>query len=96
MHSVARPLVTSAGRTELLLVTVIIQLIIMVSGARVMNIVFHRLGQPGVVGEIVAWLMLGPSLLGYFCPSLTTQLAGAPMQLVLLEANDHGLKLRTG
>ena len=57
MHGAAAPLVTSAGRTELLLVSVLVQLIIMVGAARAMNVLFHRLGHPGVVGEIVAHLV---------------------------------------
>jgi Kef-type K+ transport system membrane component KefB len=86
MHAIAGPPVTSAGRTELLLVSVLIQLIIMLGAARIMNILFHRLGQPGVMGEIVAGLMLGPSLLGHFFPGLTTQLFGAkpPTAIVIL------------
>jgi Kef-type K+ transport system membrane component KefB len=93
MHGVATPLVTSAGRTELLLVSVLIQLIIMVGAARVMNIVFHRLGQPGVVGEIVAGLMLGPSLLGHFFPTVTTELFGARPSAAIVILSQLGLIL---
>jgi Kef-type K+ transport system membrane component KefB len=93
MHGVAAPLVTSAGRTELLLVSVLIQLIIMVGAARVMNILFHRLGQPGVVGEIVAGLMLGPSLLGHFCPGVTAQLFGARPSTAIVILSQLGLIL---
>jgi Kef-type K+ transport system membrane component KefB len=93
MHAVAAPLVTSAGRTELLLVSVLIQLIIMVGAARVMNIVFHRLGQPGVVGEIVAGLMLGPSLFGHFCPGLAAQFFGAKPSPAIVILSQLGLIL---
>jgi len=33
-----------------------------------------RLGQPPVVGEILAGVVLGPSLLGYFAPHLQQSL----------------------
>lgn len=93
MHGVATPLVTSAGRTELLLVSVLLQLIVMIGAARVMNIVFQRLGQPGVVGEIVAGLLLGPSLLGHFCPGLTAQLFGAKPSAAIVILSQIGLIL---
>jgi Kef-type K+ transport system membrane component KefB len=93
MHGFAAPLVTSTGRTELLLVSVLIQLIIMVGAARVMNIIFHRLGQPGVVGEIVAGLMLGPSLFGHFCPGLAFKLFGAAPSAAIVILSQLGLIL---
>ena len=56
--------------TEALVSSVLIQLIIMIAAARLMNWVFSRFGQPGVIGEIVAGLLLGPSLFGYFFPNV--------------------------
>ena len=93
MHGAAAPLVTSAGRTELLLVSVLVQLIIMVGAARAMNVLFQRLGQPGVVGEIVAGLMLGPSLLGHFFPAAMTQLFGARPSAAIVILSQLGLIL---
>jgi Kef-type K+ transport system membrane component KefB len=46
------------------------QLAIIVLVARVFAVVFRRFGQPGVVGEIVAGLVLGPSVLGRFAPDV--------------------------
>ncbi|HZF89580.1 cation:proton antiporter [Streptomyces sp.] len=37
---------------------------------RLVGAALRRLGQPAVVGEIVAGLMLGPSVLGFFLPDL--------------------------
>lgn len=54
--------------TETLVFEVVLQLIIIIGAARIMNVLFRRIGQPGVVGEIVAGLMLGPSLFGHFFP----------------------------
>lgn len=67
---------SSVNQTEDLLFTVLVQLIVMILAARVMHTVARRLGQPGVVGEIIAGLMLGPSLLGHFFPQLSTALFG--------------------
>src|SRR5262249_58111147 len=46
------------------------QLIVIVLSARLFAAVFRRLGQPSVVGEIAAGLVLGPSVLGWLWPDL--------------------------
>jgi Kef-type K+ transport system membrane component KefB len=46
------------------------QLAIIVLVARLFAVVFRRLGQPSVVGEIAAGLVLGPSVLGRFAPNV--------------------------
>ncbi len=73
-------------QTEELLVSVLIQLIVIVLAAQIAGKVARRLGQPRAVGEIVAGLMLGPSLLGYVLPdfsqALFTAEATAPMQVL--------------
>lgn len=56
---------------EELLLPVLIQLVIIVLAARVFAQLFRRLGQPSVVGEIAAGLVLGPSLLGWLLPSVS-------------------------
>ena len=43
-------------------------LVIFVS-AKVLAEVFERLGQPGIVGEILAGVLIGPSVLGWLAPS---------------------------
>jgi Kef-type K+ transport system membrane component KefB len=67
----------SVSQSEDLLFSILLQLIVMILAARAFNTVARRLGQPGVVGEIIAGLMLGPSLLGHFFPQLSTALFGA-------------------
>jgi len=47
---------------------VLIQLVVIIAAARVGAWILGKLGQPQVVGEIVAGLVLGPSLLGRFAP----------------------------
>lgn len=72
--------------TEDLLVSVLLQLILIIAVARVAGTLARKFGQPRAVGEIIAGLMLGPSLFGYFMPELSTaiftQSAAVPMQIL--------------
>ena len=55
---------------------VLLTLFIILAAAKVMAEVFERLRQPAVVGEILAGVVIGPSLLGWAAPSdLLTVLA---------------------
>jgi Kef-type K+ transport system membrane component KefB len=49
--------------------TVLLALFIMLAAAKIMAEVFERLRQPAVVGEILAGVIIGPSLLGWVQPS---------------------------
>ncbi len=51
-----------------LMLPVLVQLAVIVASARVCGIVARKLGQPAVVGEIVAGLLLGPSLFAWVWP----------------------------
>jgi Kef-type K+ transport system membrane component KefB len=53
---------------ELMVLAVIVQLIVIIVTARVFAVLFRKLGQPTVVGEIAAGLALGPSCLGKLFP----------------------------
>ncbi len=53
---------------ESLLVPVLVQLAVILVAARAMGVLARRLGQPTVVGEIVAGLLLGPSAFGLLFP----------------------------
>jgi Kef-type K+ transport system membrane component KefB len=55
---------------EEVLLAVLVQLIIIILAARLFATIFRYLKQPSVVGEIVAGLILGPSVLGRLCPGL--------------------------
>ena len=57
-----------ADRLRQPLPTLLLQLITIVLSARLLGAVFRRLGQPPVIGEIVAGIALGPSLLGAVAP----------------------------
>ena len=44
-------------------------MIVIVAGARALGVAFRRIGQPPVVGEVLAGILLGPSLLGWLWPA---------------------------
>ncbi|AXB79476.1 cation:proton antiporter [Novosphingobium sp. P6W] len=83
----------STHQTEMLLFTVLLQLIVMIGAARVMHGLFRRMGQPGVVGEIVAGLLLGPSLFGHFFPGVSLALFGAKPEPAVTVLSQIGLIL---
>jgi Kef-type K+ transport system membrane component KefB len=71
---------------ESVLLPMLIQMVVIIVAARLFAIVFRRMGQPSVVGEIVAGLMLGPSFLGWIWPEAHRALfhpsvEGVPPQL---------------
>lgn len=52
-----------------------LQILIVAAFARILGYVFSRkLKQPNVMGEIVAGIMLGPSLLGYYFPEMMNEI----------------------
>jgi hypothetical protein len=69
--------VVSVHANEALLFSILAQLIVMIGAARALHVAFRAMGQPGVIGEIVAGLMLGPSLFGHLFPDAATALFGA-------------------
>jgi K+:H+ antiporter len=70
----ASPRPAATGARERLrepLPLLLLQLIVIVSAARLCGMAIRRLGQPAVIGEIVAGIALGPSLLGALAPSVS-------------------------
>jgi Kef-type K+ transport system membrane component KefB len=63
--------------------TFFLSLLIILLGARVSGEVAVRLGMPSVIGEIVAGILLGPSLLGWVEPDKVIQLL-AEIGIILL------------
>ena len=59
---------SSAPHTEHFLLTVLMQLVVILTAARIGGWLLRRLGQPQVCGEIAAGLFLGPSVFGHFLP----------------------------
>ena len=56
------------------LALLLFQIITIVLVARIFGWIFRKIGQPSVVGEIVAGIVLGPSLLGMFYPEFSGML----------------------
>lgn len=56
------------------LLTLLGQIALILALARLCGSVAERLGQPSVVGDIVAGILLGPSLLGWLAPAVFTGL----------------------
>lgn len=83
----------SVHQTEHLLFTILLQLIVMIGVARIMNTVFRWFRQPGVIGEIVAGLILGPSLLGHLFPQASTALFGTSTSPPIAVISQLGLIL---
>ena len=52
-------------------------LLLILAAAHLCGYIFQRLRQPRVIGEIVAGILIGPSVLGHFAPRLSTSLFGA-------------------
>jgi Kef-type K+ transport system membrane component KefB len=84
---------SSINQTENLLFITLFQLIVMVGAARCMHTVFRRIGQPGVIGEILAGLLLGPSLLGHFFPQASHVLFGDHASVPITIISQIGLIL---
>jgi Kef-type K+ transport system membrane component KefB len=53
------------------LAILILQVISIILAARFAGFLFNKIGQPTVIGEIVAGIVLGPSVLGYFFPEFS-------------------------
>lgn len=61
------PVVLAAAATDH--TYIILALFVMLAAAKIMAEIFERLKQPAVVGEILAGVIIGPSLLGWVAPS---------------------------
>jgi Kef-type K+ transport system membrane component KefB len=84
---------SSVHATENLLISVLLQLIVMIAAARLGNRLLKHLGQPGVIGEIIAGLILGTSLLGYFLPEVSLYIFGATTPAPITILSQIGLVL---
>src|ERR1700753_976780 len=83
----------SVHQTENLLFLTLLQLIVMIGAARLLNSALRAVRQPGVIGEIIAGLLLGPSLFGYFFPSASLALFGAKASTPITIISQIGLIL---
>jgi Kef-type K+ transport system membrane component KefB len=53
---------------------VLLSLLVVIAASRLLGALFRRIGQPAVIGEVVAGIALGPSLLGRLSPGLEAYL----------------------
>jgi Kef-type K+ transport system membrane component KefB len=56
------------------LTTLVLQIAVIIVVARAVGILFRQIGQPQVMGEMVAGILLGPSLLGWVAPAASAAL----------------------
>lgn len=63
---------SSALNFEHSLSILILQILVIIIFSRVLGWIMSLIGQPTVIGEIVAGIMLGPSLLGLFFPGVSS------------------------
>ena len=71
----------------------ILQLIVILLAARVFGSVARRLGQPPVIGEIAAGVLLGPSLLGWVMPDASAFLFPSASMPILQLLSQIGVLL---
>jgi Kef-type K+ transport system membrane component KefB len=84
---------TPVHTTEPLLFSVLLQLIVMIGVARLFHSLARRLGQPGVTGETIAGLVLGPSLFGALFPAAADSLFGRTASAPIVVISQIGLIL---
>lgn len=70
-----------------------LQLAAVLVACRLVSAVAVRLGQPPVVGEMIAGVLLGPSLFGYFWPAAQASLFPAASRPILFSGAQLGLAL---
>ena len=61
--------------------------------ARAVGVLFRRIGQPPVIGEILAGILLGPSLLGDYLPAVSHVLFPTEITAILQPLSQLGLIL---
>jgi len=71
----------------------LLQIIIIIAAARGLGFLFVRIGQPAVLGEMLAGIVLGPSLLGWLTPGTETFLFPANSMGVLQLLSQIGVIL---
>ncbi|MCI1741867.1 MAG: cation:proton antiporter [Prevotella sp.] len=70
------------------LMVLLIQIIIILFACRLFSFLFNKIGQPSVIGEIMAGIILGPSFFGYFFPD-TFNLVFSKDSLVYIKLLSH-------
>ncbi len=66
--AVTAPAASTVAETTNTLLHVLLAIATIITVTRVMGLLFRRIGQPPVIGEVVGGILLGPSLLGRIAP----------------------------
>ena len=74
-------------------VLLFLQLAVILATCRASGLVFRYFGQPPVVAEMIAGVLLGPSLLGWLAPGLSAMLFPAESRPILFAVCQLGLVL---
>src|SRR5262249_26770141 len=64
----------ASSAAPLNLIKLVLQIGVILLVSRLVGMLFKRIGQPQVIGEMVAGILLGPSLLGWAAPALSQTL----------------------
>src|SRR5215472_13907690 len=83
----------TSSHIENTLLIVIVQLIVIVASSRVFGVLFRRIGQPFVCGEIATGLVLGPSLFGGMFPTLFHRIFDPSVSQIFSILSQIGLML---
>lgn len=83
----------AAANVENVLLIVLLQLSVIIAAARLFGMLFRRLGQPQVCGEIAAGLILGPSLFGRYFPEISARVFDPSVNSIFTIMSQIGLVL---
>lgn len=64
------PMIAYVAPSEHQILVFLVQIAVLLAAARVLGQLFRRIGQPSVVGELLAGVLLGPSVLGQVAPEV--------------------------
>src|SRR5712692_2349643 len=71
----------------------VLQIGVILLASRIVGVMFKKIKQPQVVGEMVAGILLGPSLLGWVAPGISSALFPAASMGYLNALSQVGLML---
>jgi Kef-type K+ transport system membrane component KefB len=75
------------------LVPSFLTLVIVISVARFFGMLFRKMGQPSVMGEVLGGIILGPSVVGYFFPGFTASVFHPEAMVFLKNIAEVGITL---
>ncbi|WP_413560391.1 cation:proton antiporter [Bdellovibrio sp. HCB209] len=68
-------------------------LLIVIAVARFFGMIFRKIGQPSVMGEVLGGIILGPSVVGYFFPGFTASVFHGDAMVFLKHIAEIGITL---